>query len=98
MVPERPSLEIASAVNRVFMTALSCSVVRPGDVFGGTAQRRRTTRKIITITIRRPTAPPPIQMPSARIGEKNDNIVFLSLFDDNLFAISFGYVTPWAGL
>jgi hypothetical protein len=39
MVPERPPLEIASAVNKVFKMALSCSVTWSGEVFGETVQR-----------------------------------------------------------
>jgi hypothetical protein len=38
MVPERPPLEIASAVNKVFMMELNCSVAWSGEIFGGTAQ------------------------------------------------------------
>ena len=39
MVPERPPLEIASAVNKVFIDAVERSVVWPGEVIGGMGQR-----------------------------------------------------------
>ena len=39
MVPQRPRLEIASAVNKFFIMAIECSVAWSGGVFKRTAQR-----------------------------------------------------------
>ena len=69
MVPERPPLEIASAVNKVFMMELSA---RPRAAVQVSAERhhgqRRSKSTIMTMARRRPTEPPPIQMALAKTG------------------------------
>ena len=45
MVPERPPLEIASAVNKVFIMSGECSVAWSGEVLGGTAQQRLAAKQ-----------------------------------------------------